>query len=186
MIDNGLLVQLQDEWIKTQSPAIFNKLYIGCLEVAEMCIRTELKKRGSYLTADKLQERKHDATTLFLEQLIKRHKEGWRCNFFKARIRLDVLKAMYAKEYREMQHATASLEEDHYIDTEDREEEKDPWTVLIEGKYGRVILLETQHALNYKAFILNCSLYIPKLWLYNNAVELKKLFKHTRIRWRKV
>lgn len=188
-LSNDELVKLQDTWIATQSDEVFTQLYIACLSVARAAIKDRLGKTGWRLTPSQLKEKAHDATMLFLGMLKKGYQADpahpWRCQYFKARMMFDVRVVLYRKDYREESHEELDAQLPStllYKAPEERADYDEMFHELMQSPYSNTIILELYRHKSYKDFILAVARFVPKSWIYNRAVALKAIFKHTRKR----
>lgn len=178
MINETRCKTFQNAYMVSLSPVILVLLQREVEAIAKPLCVIQVKKTGGWISTERVDEIAYESSTRFMEMYLKN--PNWYCTSFRNRIYLEVLYFLYSKKARAIEEE--ALPYNLTIDIPDQLEDVNYVLedIMFDTPYWRNVFIDCYRSRRYKEFILKCTQYVSKQWIYDHAIRLRKLFLYTR------
>lgn len=186
MIDDSIAVELQERYLAGDK-RMLSGLYCEVKRMSDMILKQIAKSVHRDLTEREAEEMSHDASSRLLSQYLKH--PGYRVRNFRVRVRDECMFRLFDgghqdRPSKKIEREMMPLEAAEQVKSGNGNGHEDIsfsfQDIMTEHPMGAQIIIDLFKARSYREAVESIASYATKRWLYDHAVRLKYVYKHTR------
>ncbi len=188
MVDDAIAIELQDRYLSGDKH-ILSALYCEVRRMAALMLRQIANGVNRDLTDDEESEMSHDSASRLLSQYLKH--PGYRVRNFRIRVRDECLYRLFDGGHQDrpgkkIEREMMPIESAEHVKSGNGNGHEDTTfsfqDIMTEHPRGSQMIIDLFRARSYREAIQSIASYATRRWIFDHAVRLRYVYKHTRRR----